>query len=232
MRQRASYFTAVGTMAVFFACAPLCLADEYSQGTSDYAAGNFAKAKEHLVKATAAKPKSWQAHYQLANTYVQLKESANAKKSYGKCLSCNPPADIKANCERAMSYITSNPSLTAPAAAAPRPSMYSSGTRSSASSTSVSTSSGSGAVDPHASQKDAAKQRIMAEAEAQIAKMKAEEDERHREMVAGANQVYRNPDGSVTTGLSSEEEAAFQKEVEQKAAAIRESARRRAESVK
>jgi hypothetical protein len=44
--------------------------------------------------------------------------------------------------------------------------------------------------------------------------------------------MFRYPDGTVKTGLSTEEEAAFKKEVEQKASAIRENARRRADSIR
>jgi tetratricopeptide (TPR) repeat protein len=229
MRHRSSGFIGAAAMAVLFAYAPPGWADEYSQGTADYAVGYFVGAKLHFIKAAAAKPKSWQAHYQLANTYIQLKDSANAKKSYLKCIACNPPADTKANCQKAIAYIASNPTLAAPAAAAPvyRPSMYSSGTRSS-STTSTAPSVGSSGSDG----KEAQRAKIMQAAEAEIAKMRAEEEVRLKEMEANSNERYRQADGTVKTGLSTEEEAAFKKEVEQKASAIRENARRRADSIR
>ncbi len=230
MRLSSLRFVGPAAVAFLFACPLPGLADAYSQGNEHYSAGNFAKAKEHFMKAVIAKPKSWQSHYQLANTYVALKDSANAKKSYLKCIALNPPADTKANCERALAYIASNPSLTAPAAAAPayRPSLYSSGSRSTSGSSSSASSEGASGGD----QKEASRSRIMAEAETAIAKMRADEEVRFKEMEANANQMWRHPDGTVKNGLSDEEEAAFKKEVEQKAAAIRESARRRADSIR
>lgn len=227
MRQNSPRIIGAAAIAVLLSCPLPGRADEYSQGTDSYAADNFIKAKGHFAKAVVAKPKSWQAHYQLANTYVQLKDSANAKKSYVKCLASNPPADIKANCERAVAYIASNPTLTAPAAAAPvyRPSMYSSGTRS------TSGSSSTASADPNEKIEEQ-RSRIMQEAEAQIVKMRAEEEIRLKEMEANANQMWRHPDGTVRNGLSNEEEAAFKKEVEQKAAEIKANARRRADNVR
>lgn len=227
MRQNSPRIIGAAAIAVLLSCPLPSRADEYSQGTDSYAAGNFIKAKGHFAKAVVAKPKSWQAHYQLANTFVQLKDSANAKKSYLKCLASNPPADVKANCERAIAYIASNPTLTAPAAAAPvyRPSMYSSGTRS------TSDSSTAGSADPNEKLEEQ-RSRIMQEAEAQVVKMRAEEEIRLKEMEANANQMWRHPDGTVKNGLSNEEEAAFRKEVEQKAAQIKANARRRADNVR
>ncbi len=227
MRQNSPRIIGAAAVAVLLSCPLPGRADEYSQGTESYAVGNFIKAKQHFAKAVAAKPKSWQAHYQLANTLIQLKDSANAKKSYLKCLASNPPADTRAHCERAIAYIASNPTLAAPAAAAPvyRPSMYTSGTRSSSASTT------SAPADPNEKIEEQ-RSRIMQEAEAQIVKMRAEEEVRLKEMEANANQMWRHADGTVKNGLSSEEEAAFRKEVEQKAAEIKANARRRADNVR
>ncbi len=229
MRHRSSGFFGAAAIAVLFACAPPGWADEYSQGTADYAVGYFVGAKLHFIKAAAAKPKSWQAHYQLANTYIQLKDSANAKKSYLKCIACNPPADTKANCQRALAYIASNPTLAAPAAAAPvyRPSMYSSGTTSSSTSSTTESAGASGSDG-----KEAQRAKIMQAAEAEIAKMRAAEEVRLKEMEANSNQMFRHDDGTVSPGLSQEDHAAFKKEVEQKATAIRENAKRRADSIR
>ncbi len=103
--------------------------------------------------------------------------------------------------------------------------MYSSGTRSS------SASSTSASADP-SDKIEEQRSRIMQEAEAQIVKMRAEEEVRLKEMEANANQMWRHADGTVKNGLSSEEEAAFRKEVEQKAAEIKANARRRADNVR
>lgn len=224
MRHRTAFSIGATAIATFVFWPTAGLADEYSQGSQSYAAGNFSSAKEHFMKAVLAKPKSWQAHYQLANTFVQLKDSANAKKSYMKCLTCQPPADVKTNCAKALAFIASNPALTPPKAAAYRPSLNQSPNRSS-SSTEAASENAQGALEDR-------RARIMQEAEAEIAKMRAEEEARFKQMEANSNQVFRNADGSRSTGLSEEEEDAFHKEVEAKAAAIRERAKRHAASVR
>lgn len=230
MRHRSPRLIGAAAIAALLPCQLPAWADEYSQGTADYAVGYFVGAKLHFIKAAAAKPKSWQAHYQLANTYVQLKDSANAKKSYLKCLACKPPADTKANCERAIAYIASNPTLAAPVAATPayRPSMYSSGSSSSSTSTSSSTTASAGG----GGEKEAQRSKIMQQAEAEIAKMRQDEEARLKEMEANSNTMYRSDDGTLHPGLSAEEHAAFTKEVEQKATAIRENAKRKADSIR
>ncbi len=233
--QNGSAYLLAATLAGFVACTAPSSADEYSQGASQYAAGDYAGAKSHLLKATRAKPKSWQAHYQLANTYVQLKDSASAKNSYLKCIACHPPADIKTNCTTALSYIASNPKLTAPvasAAAVSRPVQMitpsqSTGTSSASSSTSSSTSTSTS--EPGVSADLAARRaRIIKDGEDEVTRMKAQEKDRQQEMEANSNQRYIYPDGTVKTAMSQDEQVQLQRDMEQKAAAIRERAKRRA----
>ncbi|MBC8000285.1 MAG: hypothetical protein IAF58_20180 [Leptolyngbya sp.] len=208
--------------ATFMFCVSPSFADSYSDGAAQYAAGNYAGAKAHLTKAAAAKPKSWQTQYQLANTFVALKDSANAKKSYEKCISLNPPVDIRANCQRAVAFIASNPKLEAPAVVAAPISkkMYTSG----------STGSSSTAGSSPSAEAEARRAKIMEEAEVEVAKMRESEKAHLEELTANANRRFRYADGTRKTGLSTEEEKAFNHEVEEKAAAIREQAKRRAAS--
>lgn len=223
MRRQSPYFVAASTLIVLAGvCAP-ALADAYSDGTASYAGGNFAKAKDQFVKATAAKPKSWQAHYQLANTYMQLKDSANAKKSYAKCISCSPPADIKANCQTAISYIATNPTLTPPAAAAPRPQPYT---------PSYSSPSQTASDGDNSSAVEAKRAAILQEGEAEIAKMREHENEKLKEAEANGNQRYLTHDGQEVMGLPREDKAAMEKEIERKAAEIRDRYKRRAASIR
>lgn len=224
MRHQSSYFVAATSIIVLVAGAAPAFADAYSDGTASYAAGNFAKAKEQFAKAIVAKPKSWQAHYQLANTYMQLKDSANAKKSYAKCLTCSPPADIKGNCVTAIAYIATNPTLAAPAAAAPRPQPYTPKYSSSAE-----TASGSGGGDSGVEARRAA---ILQQGEAEIAKMREHENEKLKEAEASGNQRYLTHDGQEVMGLTREDRAAMEKEIERKAAEIRDLYKRKAQSVR
>lgn len=200
-------------------------ADEYSIAVTKYSEGNYAEALQHFAKAAQSQPKSWKVQYQLANTQLQLKEIEKAKKSYQKCLSLNPPADTKANCQRAIDYLNNPPQ---PAAPAPyRPSLYQ---RSSSSSSS--SSSDTGAPSAAEREKEAARARITREGEAEIQKMKAEEEERLKAAQASTNRSWIHSDGSIQTHLSESEEAEFKKEVARKEAAIRDRMQRQLNSIK
>ncbi|MBC8000284.1 MAG: hypothetical protein IAF58_20175 [Leptolyngbya sp.] len=221
MQSKWSFAESAATFSAILLCMSPALADSYSDGAAQYSAGNYSGAKIHLMKATVAKPKSWQAHYQLANTLVALKDSASAKRSYSKCLACNPPADIRENCQRAIIYMNSNPKLAAPAAAQVSLRSYSSGKGDS--SAHDTGSSPSINVESRRSQ-------VLVETEADIVKMKEQEKHRLEEMHNNANETWIHPDGAIKQGLSPEAEKAFNKEVEEKAAAMREQGKRRAAS--
>jgi tetratricopeptide (TPR) repeat protein len=197
-------------------------ADEYSIAVSKYNAGNFAEAQQHFAKAAQSQPKSWKVQYQLANTQLQLKQIDKAKKSYQKCISLNPPADTRAQCERAISYLNNPPQAAAPPAY--RPSMYS---RPSSSPSSADAGPSSGDRE-----KEAARARITREAEAEIAKMKQEEEERFKAAEASSNRAFIHQDGSIKYELSDAEEAEFKKEVARKEAAIRERMQRQLNSIR
>jgi len=206
---------------------PACKADEYSVAVGKYGEGKFAEALTHFNKAAQAQPKSWKVQYQLANTHLQLKEMEKAKKSYQKCLSLNPPADAKANCQRAISYLNNPPQ---PAAPAPyRPSLY----QRSSSSSSAGDSSGTGTgLSAAERDKEAARARITREGEAEIQKMKAEEDERLKSAQANTNRAWIHSDGTIQNHLSDSEEAEFKKEVARKEAAIRERMQRQLNAIR
>ncbi|MFN8552411.1 MAG: hypothetical protein U0103_13125 [Candidatus Obscuribacterales bacterium] len=219
---------AASTLAGVVFAAP-SLADEYAQGAAAYSAGDFSGAKAHLIKATQAKPKSWQAHYQLANTYVQLKDSANAKMSYQKCIANNPPADIKTNCITALSYIGTNPKLTAPVAPTPPRPVQMIAPKQATASDSTSDEPSEHTVNADL---EARRAKIIAEGEAEVTRMKQQEKEKQEEAEANANQRYIYPDGTVKTSLSTEEMAQMQREIDQKASQIRDRARRKAEALR
>ncbi len=206
-------------------CVPSVFADEYSVALAKYNEGKFSEALSLLTKAAQSQPKSWKVQYQLANTQLQLKDMEKAKKSYQKCLSLNPPADTRANCQRAIDYLNNPPK---PAATMPyRPSMY----MNSSSRASSIPSEGS-AVPSAEKEKEMARARITREAEAEIAKMKAEEEERLQSAQANANQKFRHEDGTIKYELSDTEEAEFKKEVARKEAAIRERMQRQLNAIR
>ena len=58
----------------------------YDKACAEYTKGDYKAAKDDFLSASKQNPKNWQALYQLANCYVQLKDFTNAKKSYADCL--------------------------------------------------------------------------------------------------------------------------------------------------
>jgi tetratricopeptide (TPR) repeat protein len=212
-------------------------ADPMAFGSSSYTAGQYAEAKKQFLLAAKRAPRSWKAQYQLANTYVQLKESAAAKKAYQTCLSLHPPADIKDNCSKAITFLGTNDLKTPPpAAVAPAqpwhvqqvgPSSSTPTSSSSAPASSAAASSGSSApASPTNSGNEALKKRIMDDAQEQIAKIKAQAKEQLEEAKANSSQRYMSDNG-VVTGISTEEEAAIMRDADGKAARIMEEAKRR-----
>ncbi|CAN5412832.1 hypothetical protein BH10CYA1_BH10CYA1_01680 [soil metagenome] len=231
MHSKLSHILSAATFTTLVLATQPGSADQYAEGAAAYSAGDFAGAKTHLLKAAQAKPKSWQTHYQLANTYVQLKDSAAAKASYLKCLASRPPADIKAHCTTALSYIASNPKLTAPVAvAAPRPVQVV--TPKQPVDTTDSTAGGDSGEPAVSADLAMRRARIIQDGETEVARMKAQEKERQADAESNANQRYIYPDGTVKTSMSSEELAQMQREVEQKATAIRDRAKRKASDLK
>lgn len=176
------------------------------------------------------------------NTYVQLKDSAAAKKSYQTCLSLHPPADIKANCRQAISFLGTNDLKTPPPAAvappqpwhvqqvgpsswqSPASSASSTPTSSSATTTTSSKESGTGSATNSAN--EALKKRILDEAQERVAKIKAQAKEQLEEAKANSSKRYMSDNG-VVTGISPEEEAAIMHEADSNAARIMEEAKRR-----
>lgn len=79
---------------------------DYEEGCKSYEAKDYETAKAKLTKASQAQPKHWASHYQLANTLVQLKQFAEAKVAYNKCLGTKPPAEIADRCMKAISFLT------------------------------------------------------------------------------------------------------------------------------
>ncbi len=191
------------TLTTFVLATQPGAADEYAMGAAAYSSGDFAGAKAHLVKAAKAKPKSWQTHYQLANTYVQLKDSAAAKASYLKCMASRPPADIQTNCRTALSYIATNPKLIAPAAVAPpraaQPVQMIAPKQSTIPDPSASTTGGDSGEPPVSPDLALRRARVIQDGEAEVTRMKAQEKEKQAEAEANANQRYISADGSVKT---------------------------------
>ncbi len=215
----------LATVAVFLTATNSFAADENALGNQNYRNGNYAAAKIHYLKAIAANPERWEAHYQLANTCLQLKDKEGAKKSYIRCLALNPSAEIRAHCERAVGYLAGLPLAPTPVPSSLPPSAPKIQERipSYLDSTETSLSPAPAKTDAEV-QKDANRERIMREAEAEIVKMKNEENIRYREMVSQSNRVFRS-NGTYRRGLTDEQMEQYMKEVAAKEQAIRDRAK-------
>lgn len=229
MHTRLTHFSALAAVAIFLTTTATFAADENALGNQNYLKGNFAAAKVHYLKAIASSPERWDVHYQLANTCLQLKDKEGAKKSYIRCLSLSPTAEIRTHCERAVGYLAGlplAPTLAPVPAPTPTPKVqeqipsY------------LSPSETAPAKTDAEIQKEATRERIMREAEAEIVKMRNEENLRWKETVSQSNRVFKYSDGTYRRGLNSEETAEFLKEVAAKEQAIRDRAKRNADAIR
>jgi len=216
-------------------------ADDLKEGMAHYKSGAYAFAKAFLEQAVVDNPNSWEAHFHLANTFMHLKDPANAKKEFQKVLSLEPPEEIKTKCDESFEIMKSDPKLEKftkpkPKAATYRPSLYQSqynsyGSYNSTSSSSASPSSSAGSSDAQL-QANQNRERILRDAEEQVKRMQAEENERLQGLISQSNSLFKDADGNVKRGLTEEEMAEFQRTVDQKAAAIRERAKREAAAIR
>jgi tetratricopeptide (TPR) repeat protein len=76
-----------------------------SEGIAFYKAGQYSRARavfEYIVKKD---PGAWQASYELANTYMRMKEEQLAKAQYIQCLKYTPDGKIAKICGQVIAYI-------------------------------------------------------------------------------------------------------------------------------
>lgn len=220
----------LATVAVLFSATGSFATDENALGNQYYLKGNYAAAKIHFQKAIAANPQDYEAHYQLANTCMQLKDTEGAVRSYMRCQECNPTLSILLHCQKALDHLKYPPPPKFPPAPAPG------GIQPGPAATRPYVDSSSalnlpGKTDA-AAQKEANRANIMRQAEAEIAKMKEEEKTRWKELVSQSNRLFKYSDGTIRRDLSSEETAQFNQEVAQKEQAIRERAKRNCDAIR
>ncbi len=103
-----SHLVACGVVLLLIGClffAPPSFADNYAAGLQKYNQGDYAAAKDLFLKAARENPTSYQIHYLLANTYMQLRQPENARTWYAICLKCNPDPRTVQNCRKALAYL-------------------------------------------------------------------------------------------------------------------------------
>jgi TolA-binding protein len=95
----------VAFFAVFAAQAEGENGQLFNMGVQEYSKKNYAAARDHLLSYLKANGESYQAHYLLANCYLQLADSANAKHSYAMALANKPDPTTKERCLKAIERI-------------------------------------------------------------------------------------------------------------------------------
>ena len=89
----------------------LCLAptggtpDAYEVASKNYAAGNYATARDQLLSLAGTARDSYQIEYQLGNCYLQLKDYEKAEEWYLACLANGPDVATLSNTETALECI-------------------------------------------------------------------------------------------------------------------------------
>jgi TolA-binding protein len=209
---------------------PALADDQFARGCQLYNARNYTQALPIFNETVQKFPKFWPGHYYLGHTLLAMGQRSAAKKEYEAVLNCQPPpaADTLAACQKVLASLGG--------AAAPSASSASSSTP---------TASGDGGTTSTASAEDGDKkeeekpetlrekerrwqiERLRKECEDKIAALKLEMKEKMTHSETNANQWYKYPDGTVKIALSNEEEAAIEKEYQEKIAKVREESERR-----
>ncbi len=223
---------------IYLVCGSQAQADTFADGCASYAAGNYGKAKSQFFEAAKAKPKSWQAQYQLANTLLHLQEVQGARQAYQKCLALKPDAQIKINCETAIAFIL-NPPKPRPAVPTEvknfRGASQDAGVSNATGSTTTASSDGSHQSDQSDARQlaiDAHKAGIMADAKRQVDAIKEEQQRAVEEANANSNRRWKNREtGERYTGMNADERGALMREYEGRISRIMDDARRRANQV-
>lgn len=90
-----------------------------TEGIAFYKAGQYHKARDFFAYIVSKDPACWQAHYELANSYMKMNEPALAKKSYADCLNHNADGQVAKICGQMIAYIDHSTGARPFAAATP-----------------------------------------------------------------------------------------------------------------
>lgn len=201
--------------------------DLVAEGNKEYRLGHYDVARAYYREAAASNPLSYQLHYQIGNASMNVRDYVAAQGSYEFCLKLNPSADVKTQCYKALAFIKSELSQPdTPAIPATPARMY---VPTQKYNSAFSTTPKSDAE----LQKEKTKEHIKRLADAELAKLKEEEEnERWQQLMSQTNRLYKYSDGIVRRDLSNEEKLQFLKEYEQKARVIHDRAQRNIDAIK
>ena len=219
--------------------APLAMAGDFDKGTQLYNARDYSGAAQAFRRVLKANPTNWQAHYYLGHVNMAQGSFAAARKEYEDCLKFSTDGSVKGQCltsiERCKAALQSGATAGAPASpSSSSPSRVQSSSASSAKSSSPSTSGNP--VSPTALVNDANVQQMRAhinqEAQAAVARIRAEAKEQIRHEKEKSNEQYRYKDGSTGYDISDEREQEILKEAEDQCAKVMKDAEHRLKFLK
>ncbi len=76
-----------------------------NQGIAFYKAGQYSRARDYFISAVKKSPMEWQAHYELANTFMRMNELPQAREQYTECLKLSPEESVAKLCGQMIAYI-------------------------------------------------------------------------------------------------------------------------------
>lgn len=210
--------------AVGLSAPALGAGDAYKEACAAYKKGDYADAKAQFLKVLKSQPANWQAEYQLANSCMQLRTYAEARKWYCSCLMHHPDASTGTYCQSAVGQIdqmaNSQRNASASATAAQQDKMKSENATYNAEREKEDKS--------RSNQTLAAQKRvIMEQAQKKAEEVRKAGEARVQDAIANSNQRYRDPNtGEVKMDISPEERQAIMKDSDQQIQRIMEQAKR------
>lgn len=95
----------LGLMLAAMLWAPAQAETLLTEGIEFYKAGQYSKARQFFEYIIKKEPTCWQAHYELANTYMKMNEPALAKEQYAQTLNNNSDGKIAKICGQMIAFI-------------------------------------------------------------------------------------------------------------------------------
>lgn len=215
--------------------APMAIAGDFEKGTGLYNSRDYAGAAQAFQRVVKGSPTNWQAHYYLGHVNMALGNFAAARKAYETCLKYTTDGSVKGQCltsiERCKAAVQAGASSTVPASAAVSASRSQSGAAAPGKAASSADSGRSSQVSPTAVVNDANVQQMRAhinqEAQAAVARIRAEAREQIRHEKEKSNQEFRYKDGSTGYDISDEREQEILRDAEAECAKVMKDAEHR-----
>ncbi len=191
----------------------LASSSDLAEGIKLYNAKEFASARPILAKAVSESPKSWRAHYYLANVNLVLGKASMAKYHYEACLqNCTNPT-IVAHCNAGIARVDKHSSQANVAANKSEDEEQTKGAK---------------PISDADVQKEKRKAEIMRLAKEDVEKIRKQTKEQLESEIETHGQAWRNREtGERRFGISKDREAEIEREGEERSTKIMQEAERK-----